>query len=74
MLRMLAGTKEARIMFNISASDLTPEILADSKVYLFLLSYASSSTASTAKEQENIVGCAIAQHIETAMKIVPESS
>ena len=56
----------------LSAPDLTPEILADSKAYLFLLS--STSATSTAREREKIVGCVIAQRIETAMKIVPSPS
>ena len=59
----------------LSAPDLTPEILADSKAYLFLLSSTSpSSTTNTARERERIVGCIIAQRIQTAMKIVPSPS
>jgi N-acetyltransferase len=55
----------------LSAPDLTREVLADSKAYLFLLASTSPSSPNTMREREKIVGCVIAQRIETAMKIIP---
>jgi N-acetyltransferase len=49
----------------LSSPPLTKSILADSKAYIFLLSSAVPS-------REKIVGCVIAQRIETAMDIVSD--
>ena len=51
----------------LSSPALTPAMLRASKAYLFLLPSAVSS-------REKIVGCVIAQRIETAMAIAPEST
>ncbi|KAG6900579.1 hypothetical protein C0993_008296 [Termitomyces sp. T159_Od127] len=51
------------INLTLSSPPLTPDILRDSKAYLFLL----PSTTSPAREK--IIGCVIAQRIETAMAI-----
>ncbi|KAF8321294.1 hypothetical protein DL93DRAFT_2045456, partial [Clavulina sp. PMI_390] len=56
----------------LSSPDLPPEILADSKAYLFLLSSAATYGGSNpVRDKEKIVGCVIAQRIENAMKIIP---
>ncbi|THV07928.1 hypothetical protein K435DRAFT_825241 [Dendrothele bispora CBS 962.96] len=51
----------------LSASTLSPPVLKVSKAYIFLL-------PGTIPTREKIIGCAIAQSIETAMAIVPSSS
>ncbi|TCD66677.1 hypothetical protein EIP91_001031 [Steccherinum ochraceum] len=56
------------INLTLSAPALSPSALQASKVYLFLLT-TTSKTSSTSREK--IVGCAIAQRINTAMAIAP---
>ncbi|KAF8072082.1 hypothetical protein FPV67DRAFT_919148 [Lyophyllum atratum] len=51
------------INLTLSSPPLTPEILRESKAYLFLL------PSSTASGREKIAGCVIAQRISTAMAI-----
>ncbi|KAG6887823.1 hypothetical protein C0995_012370 [Termitomyces sp. Mi166 len=53
----------ATINLTLSSPPLTPDILRDSKAYLFLLPSVTSPT------REKIVGCVIAQRIETAMAV-----
>jgi N-acetyltransferase len=55
------------INFSLSAPDLPQSVLSQSKAYLFLIPAQNSNHSTT---REKIVGCLIAQHIETAMKIV----
>ncbi|KAA1474900.1 hypothetical protein DENSPDRAFT_841568 [Dentipellis sp. KUC8613] len=55
------------ISLTLSSPPLTPEILAASKVYLFLLPSPVSAS------REKIVGCVIAQHITSAMEIAAPS-
>jgi N-acetyltransferase len=49
----------------LSSPPVTPDALAASKAYLFLLAPPKST-------KEKIVGCAIAQSIETALNVVDE--
>ncbi|KAF8156938.1 hypothetical protein B0H34DRAFT_789535 [Crassisporium funariophilum] len=49
----------------LSSPDMQAEALRNSKVYLFLLPH------ETNLQRERIVGCVVAQHISTAMAIVP---
>jgi N-acetyltransferase len=49
----------------LSSPPVTPDALATSKAYLFLLAPPKSA-------KEKIVGCAIAQSIETALNVVDE--
>lgn len=51
----------------LSSPSLTTKALAASKAYLFLMSSSKST-------RERIIGCIIAQNIETAMKIVWDST
>ncbi|TFY55809.1 hypothetical protein EVG20_g9180, partial [Dentipellis fragilis] len=55
------------ISLTLSSPPLTSDILAASKVYLFLL------PSPTSAAREKIVGCVIAQHITSAMEIVSPS-
>ncbi|KAF9561423.1 hypothetical protein CPC08DRAFT_688984 [Agrocybe pediades] len=56
------------INLSLSAPDLPPSVLQSSKVYLFLTPHESQA------HRERIVGCVIAQRIETAMEVVPAPS
>ncbi|KAM6500638.1 hypothetical protein JOM56_003652 [Amanita muscaria] len=49
----------------LSAPPLTPQVLRECKLYLFLVPYQPKSGAS----REKIVGCVVAQHIKSAMAI-----
>ncbi|KAF8312733.1 uncharacterized protein EI90DRAFT_3282897 [Cantharellus anzutake] len=53
------------VNFTLSAPDLTPDVLSQSKAYLFLV-----PTPGAHPLREKIVGCLIAQRIETAMEVV----
>ncbi|KAH8106770.1 hypothetical protein BXZ70DRAFT_1060877 [Cristinia sonorae] len=56
------------INLTLSAPALSPSALQTSKVYLFLLAVPSKTSSSS---REKIVGCAVAQRINTAMAIAP---
>ncbi|KJA26935.1 hypothetical protein HYPSUDRAFT_36105 [Hypholoma sublateritium FD-334 SS-4] len=56
------------INLSLSAPELPESVLQCSKAYLFLLPHETQS------HRERIVGCVIAQHISTAMAVVPPPS
>lgn len=52
----------------LSAPSLEPKVVQMSKVYLFLL------PTTPASNKENIIGCVVAQRIETAMAVVSDTN
>ena len=65
---MQLGALFHTINLSLSAPELSASTLKSSKAYLFLLPH------ETQTHRERIVGCVIAQHISTAMEIVPPPS